>query len=131
MQVIFPVINNSDKRMVLAKGFHNTNWICVYDSENHKCNWFDADSLKVHSGNLANELKAQGIEAVVTADISFMALALFLDSGFAVYKAASDDIAQNIKMLEEEKLPFFGLHTAIKNTCSSNSCHKCEGMCKN
>ena len=131
MQVILPVINNNDKRMVLASGFHRTNWICVYDSELGRYEWFDADMLKAHSGNVLGELKTQGIGAVVTSDISFMALALFLENGFKVYKAASPYIEQNVALWAQRKLPLFGLQAAFKSTCNSGKCNTCSTMCKN
>jgi predicted Fe-Mo cluster-binding NifX family protein len=131
MQVIIPVINNSDKKMVLSKGFHSTGSICVYNTESGAYNWFDAEELKAHSGNIAEELLNQGITMVVTNDMSFMALTLFIDNGFTVYKSDGHDLNHNIEMLINDRLPLFGLHNAFRKTCSSSECGSCSTVCNN
>ncbi len=132
MKVILPVVNDSDAKKDLAEGFHNAACVCIYDCDTNNYQWLLTSQLASKPGNLSLELKRRGISTIIAGSMSLMALGLFTEGGFFVYKSNGDDLYENIQMCLAEKLEPFTLQSVdeLKNNCSSTACKSCSSSCK-
>lgn len=128
MKVILPTIGfDSD---TLADSFHNAEYTCIYDKENNSSEKLTASSISETPDNMSIVLKQKGIKNVISKSIPPMALKLFVDLGFNVYKAEGDSVEENILLFKEDKLKSFTeIEFAATSSCTS-SCSSCSSSCK-
>lgn len=129
MKVILPVIDDKENRNYLSGSFHNARYVCIYDTENGEMEWYSIDEICEHMGNLTLALKKMGIKAVICSQMSLMALGLFLESGFNVYRSASEKVSENIRLLNEQQLRRFEVYDAISFLSCSGGCNTCSSSC--
>jgi predicted Fe-Mo cluster-binding NifX family protein len=128
MNIIIPVIDNKEGKFNMAKGFHKTDHVCVYNTLNNSYEWFKNKEISNSEDNLSLSLKRKGIYTIITSQIPFLALRLFKESGLLVYKAKSKSLEENIAFfLKDELDPFtpqihFGAAGSACSACSSSSC---------
>lgn len=130
MQVIIPVKDKVSDKMLVADGFHTTDIMCMYELETGKMEWLDAAELCQYTGNITDELKSRGVSSIITNEMSFMALGLFRDGGFTVWKSKGNDLVNNLELFKQGSLDLFSPNTAFKSSCSG-SCNSCETTCEN
>jgi predicted Fe-Mo cluster-binding NifX family protein len=129
MRVLMPVIDNENEKHNIANGFFNTNYVCVYDSENQSYEWLATEEISKKIGNISLELKRKGIEAIISNDITFMALGLFVESGLKVYKAKGQSVQENINFLHDKELDQFTPLGAMSSASCHGSCSSCNTSC--
>jgi len=81
MNIIIPVTDNKDAKDIIAQGFHNTYYACVYNSTDNIYEWMDTNEFIQMEGNISLALKRRGILTIITSHIHLMALGLFNESG--------------------------------------------------
>jgi len=128
MNIIIPVIDNNDEKYVLAKGFQNATYACIYNTLNDSYEWIQTKELSECEDNLSVSLKRKGIYTIITSHIPYLALRLFKDSGLAVYKSKGKSLELNIEFFLNDELQHFtpqihfGSTGAACGSCSSSSC---------
>jgi predicted Fe-Mo cluster-binding NifX family protein len=127
MKVILPVIDNDGARNMMAKGFHNARFACIYDCDTHDCEWVTAREISEKPGNLTLGLKRREIYTVISPQMPIMALGLFVESGLTVYKAIGSSVEENIRLFIENKLKTFPVRDALVSDCSG-SCSSCRSV---
>jgi len=128
MKVIIPVINKNDARNKLAGGFHNAQYLCIYDWHHHSYEWLSIDELTEKPGNLTLALKKRGIYTVISPQMPLMALGLFVESGFRVYRAIGTDLEENIQYFLENQLKPFEVFDAMSISACSLECSSCHSV---
>ncbi len=124
MKIIIPVTDNSEGNSIIVSGFHNTNFVCIYDSTANNYQWFNKKEISINEGNLSIQLKLKGISTIITSEIELMTLSLFNDVGLKVYKSETDSIEENIKLFELNQLTLFPVKSAIGViSCDCKSSH--------
>ena len=125
MKIIIPVTDDSQGKNIIATGFHNTNFVCIYDSEEKNYQWLNKNEISVNEGNLCLQLKLRGISTIITSEIELMTLSLFTDVGLKVYKSNAGSVEQNIKLFELDQLNPFSFKSAIGViNCDCKGSHK-------
>ena len=125
-------MDKMNNKMLIAEGFHTTDILCVYEIETGRMEWIDAEELTQYSGNLTEELKRRDIRYIITNEMSFMALGLFLDGGFTVWKSRGNDLLYNLTHFKNGELDLFTVNSSFKkSSCVGESCHSCNEVCKN
>ncbi|MDB4335064.1 NifB/NifX family molybdenum-iron cluster-binding protein, partial [bacterium] len=128
--IILPVVDCQDSKHEMAPGIHNTEYACIYDCDSHTYEWLATNDITQKPGNLSIELKRKGVKTIVSSSMPLMALGLFIESGFTVYKASSDNLNENIQLFEAQKLDTFTTqHADEMKGCSSNACSSCSSTC--
>ena len=122
MNIIIPVTDNMEAKDILAPGFHNTEYVCIYESDNDSYKWFKKKDISKKEGNLSIELKRKGIYTIITSQIELMTLVLFNEMGLKVYKAKSTSIIENIKFFHNHQLELFTPKSAIGVLDCVSSC---------
>ena len=129
MKVIIPVENSKSAKYNIAQGFHITEYACIFDSASQTYEWLPTSDISRNPGNLSIELKRQGIECVISRNIRFMALGLFIDSGLEVFKAKGKNLIENIDFFMNNQLePFVPQAELILSDCNG-SCGSCNMSC--
>lgn len=129
MKVIIPVEDNSGAKDKVAEGFHNAKYACIYDCESKTFEWLATSDIAAKAGNLSIELKRKGIQTVISDSMPLMALGLFIESGFKVYKAGSNSVDENIELFLANKLASFSAAFASVDSGCSSSCSTCSSSC--
>lgn len=132
MNIIIPVIDDNEGKYSMAKGFHNTEHVCVYNTLNSSYEWHKNKDISNSEDNLSLSLKRKGIYTIITSHIPFLALRLFKESGLLVYKAKSKSLEKNIEFFLNDELESFShqMHFgAVGSACSSCSSSSCGPNC--
>lgn len=128
MNIIIPVIDDNNGKFSMAKGFHTTDFVCVYNTLNATYEWFKHKDISNIEENLSLSLKRKGIYTIITSQMPFMALRLFKESGLLVYKSKGKNLEENIELFLKKELEAFspqihlGTPYSACGSCSSSSC---------
>lgn len=128
MNIIIPVLNNNSSKFTIAKGFHNAEYSCIYNSDENTYKWIVTKEITKDSGNLSLGLKRNDIYTVISSNhIPRIVLGLFTDSGLTVYKAQSRSVLENIKLFIDNQLEPFSIQSTLNSISScSSSCGSCS-----
>ena len=129
MKVIIPVKNQEASYVKLVGGFHNAREIFLYDVESGVSEWASSESLCEHSGNLSIALRKLGVKDIICEEMSSMALGLFAESGFGIYKAEGDHLSSNIELYLNKELLKMSEAILAGTSCSGGSCSSCGSTC--
>ena len=130
MKIIIPVSAIDDKENSEVKGFHNTEYVCVYNCISETYEWLSKTTITEKEGNMSIELKRRGVSTIISKEMPLMALALFTESGFKVLKSKSENVKGNIELYYQNKLePFTFQSPDIYSSCG-NTCGTCNSSCK-
>ncbi|MBN1119179.1 MAG: NifB/NifX family molybdenum-iron cluster-binding protein [Bacteroidales bacterium] len=130
MKVVIPVVDNGTAKDALAPAFHNSDFVCIYDSESENYEWMKTVEISEKPGNLSLGFKQKGIGTVISKSMSGMALSLFKALGLEVYEAVSNSVAENISLLVENKLKPIMAASASDSSCNG-LCSSCSSdTCK-
>ena len=113
MKIIIPVKDNCEDNSIITSGFHNTNFVCIYDNIEKNYLWITKKEISINEGNLCIQLKLRGISTIITSEIELMSLSLFNEVGLIVYKSEAGSIEENIKLFESNQLTLFPVKSAI------------------
>ncbi|TCO07119.1 NifB/NifX family molybdenum-iron cluster-binding protein [Natronoflexus pectinivorans] len=134
MKVFIPVIDSSRSRYTIANGFSDSGSICVFDTKDNHVTWYESTGNPAGYSEMLDELKSNGVFNVIASAVSPMALKVFSDKGFTVYKSVGNDLLVNLELLRIRCLPIYGMEECMSEltpTCFSN-CSSCEpAICHN
>ncbi len=133
MKVMLPVKDDKFGKNEIAEGFHNIDFVCIYDENLKTTNWLPVNEISETVGRLTFEMNQMGINSIITMNITPMVLAMFKRNGIHVYKAQSLDVLTNTKLFQANQLKTFSTEESREtfSSCSSSSCSSCGSTCKN
>jgi predicted Fe-Mo cluster-binding NifX family protein len=129
MNVIIPVEDIEKDKSILAKGFHNTNYACIYNTLNGSYEWLSTNKISTSEDNLSLALKRKGIYTIITSHMPYLALRLFKESGLSVYKSKGKNLEENIDLFLKNELDTFSPQIQFKASSCSSSCSSCDTSC--
>jgi len=122
MKVILPVI----EKEIVAEGFRNALFMCIYDSRDNSFEWLSTARLNVGDRDLGEEIKLMGVNSVISSNMTPIALQIFARNGIEVFKAKSDIVSENIAFLQNNQLELFTSQIAREIQACNNSCSSCS-----
>ena len=122
MNIIIPVADLKKDKTKLSKGFHNTEYACIYNSLNGSYQWLKTKEISDSEDNLSLALKRKGIYTIITSHIPYLALRLFKESGLVVFKSKSKNVEENIALFLNNELESFTPQIRFSNSNCSSSC---------
>lgn len=128
MKIVIPVTNLPDDQKSIAKSFHNSEYVCIYNDADKSLECLPARKISDNPGNLGFELKRRGIGAVISPQMPLMALNFFAESGLPVFQAKGEDIQENIRLFMLSQLPLLTAQMSKASPCSG-SCGSCGSNC--
>lgn len=127
MKVMLPVKEADPSRKELAEGFHNIQYVCIYDSSMKVCEWLEAKSLSTTPGGLNGELLQRGVNTIISLNVTPMVLNMFKRSSIEVLKAQSNDIDENIRLFNKSQLELYTANESRSyQACNKSSCSSCS-----
>lgn len=126
MKIMIPVIDDKGEKFTLAESFHNAEYACIYESDSKSFEWLRTSDLSEKSENLSIELKRKGILSVLINKMSPMAMGLFIESGFKVFKAESTSLEENVDLFHHKLLEYYSYAAEDINDACSGSCGSCS-----
>jgi predicted Fe-Mo cluster-binding NifX family protein len=130
MKIAMPVVDNGNSKLRLATSFHNTRYVCIYGCADQTYEWTTAQSISQNAGDLGKALKLQGIGAIISKQMPPMALGFFVESGLPVFQAKSEDLAENIRLFNNNQLQLLTAESAKSASGCAGSCGSCSTTCK-
>jgi predicted Fe-Mo cluster-binding NifX family protein len=133
MKVFIPVVDGQLNRYQIADGFSSSGSVCVYDTDENEVVWYQSAQEPVGQSTILEELRTSGVVHVITSSMAPMALKVFSDCGFTVFRSIGRDLMANIEFLKMACLPIYGLGDAFGATSGCKStCSSCPStVCKN
>ena len=130
MKVLLPVKNNSTGKNKIAEGFHNIDYLCIWDSDSETKEWISAKEISETPGGLNSGLVKNEIYSIISMNVTPMVLQMFNRNGINVLKAQSFDVAQNIRLFRLNQLKkFTDQESRLVISCDSSSCSSCNSTC--
>ncbi len=130
MKVMLPVKNEKAGKDELAEGFHNIDYLCIYDSLLKTTEWISAKDISEIPGGLNTALIQKEIYTIISKNITPMVLAMFNRNGIIVYKAQSLNVSKNLELFQSNQLePFTALVSRLNFASCSSSCSSCNSSC--
>lgn len=130
MKIVIPVTENCSSEKRIAGSFHNSEYVCIYNSADQSLELVLSRQISDNPGNLGNELKRRGVGAVISQQMPLMALGFFVESGLQVFQAKGEDIEENIRLFNLCQLPLLTAQLAKTTSSCSGSCGSCNTVCK-
>ena len=126
MKVMIPVKDDLQNKFEMADGFHNIEFVCIYDSNLNKSEWLSAKDISETVGGLNTALLEKEVDSIISTKITPMVLTMFRRNGIHVFKAQSNDVSKNIGLFQNNELSIFTVEESrqIQN-CDSGSCSSC------
>jgi len=131
MKVIIPIVNLNLQKLVIAKSFTTSEFVCIYDLSSRSYYWCKANEIISSEGNVTLALKSNKIFSVITNQLQMLAFNLFLESGIKVYKTSGNDLVRNIELFEKGQLSNFTFQHCNLSSGHTNSCSSCNSNCAN
>jgi predicted Fe-Mo cluster-binding NifX family protein len=130
MKIVMPITDNCSSPKQIANSFHNSNYVCIYNSQDQTFEWELAKKISPSPGNLGRELKRKGIGAVISRQMPLMALGFFAECGLPVFEAQGENIEENIRLFNLCQLQQLTAEMIKKVSACSGSCGSCSTVCK-
>lgn len=130
MKIVIPVSQQTNARNSIARSFHNSEYVCIYNNSDQSLEWVLARNISSNPGNLGKELKRRGVGAVISQQMPLMALGFFIESGLQVFQAIGENIEENIRLFNLCQLPLLTSQLAKATSSCSGSCGSCNTVCK-
>lgn len=129
MKVIVPVIDNMSGKNSIAAGFHNAEYVCIYDCKCETFEWLRTKDISSNAGKLGQELKNKEIGTVISTNMPLMALGVFTDNGLKVLKAFGTNLFDNIQLFRNNQLQPITAQSSLEMSACSGSCQSCNTKC--
>jgi len=126
MKILMPVTENNASGRSVARGFHNAELVCLYDSGNKSFEWMSTSRFCVAAGELSTEFRKIGVDAVISYQMPLMALGFFTESGLMVYNSETTNIDECIQLFTSNKLKPLTNATCKTNFSGLDSCSSCS-----
>jgi predicted Fe-Mo cluster-binding NifX family protein len=132
MKIGIPLSNNiAALKEMLAKSFHHTSLLGVYDIEKNLLETIDLEQTN-NSINFAELLKESKIEAVISPEYTVIVLKLFKILNIKTFRASDFKLAENLKSFKNGELSRYTFIDAIESSkanCDPSSCGSCYSTC--
>jgi len=129
MKVIIPVIDNKSGKNSIAPGFHNAEYVCIYDCKRETYEWLRTKDISSNAGIWGQELKNKEIGTVISTNMPLMALGVFTDNGLKVLKAFGTNLLDNIQMFRNNQLKPITAQSSLEMSGCGGSCQSCNTNC--
>jgi predicted Fe-Mo cluster-binding NifX family protein len=129
MKVIIPVIDNKSGKNSIATGFHNTEYVCIYDCISKTYEWMHTKDISSTSGKFGQVLKSLEIQIVISQSMPQMALGVFTDNGFKLLKALGTNLYKNIELFQKNQLEPITVQSSLEMSSCCGSCSSCNTHC--
>lgn len=127
MKVIIPVSEDVKTSHLRVDEFRFASKAYIFDCDTNSNDLVPLDQLIKDAGNLTLELKSKGIFTVISPNMSYMSLSLFLDSQLQVYKANGLNLQENIQLYLNDQLePYNKFSTFGAGGCTPTACGSCH-----
>jgi len=126
---MLPVIDKENSKEGVTDGFRNARFVCIFDSQDNSIEWVSASKLNTDDGDLSNEIKRMGINAIISNKMTPIALQIFARNGIEVFKAKSEHVSENIAFLQNNQLELFTRQVAREIQECNSSCSSCRSSC--
>lgn len=126
MKVMIPINKNETGSEFVANGFHNAPMVCVYDYSSNASECMASNRIYVNSGNLIDQIKEMGIEAVISSYLPPMTLRIFEQGGLTVFRARGKDVEENIDFLKNAQLEYFSTEESRQMWNCESGCSSCN-----
>jgi len=126
MKVMIPINKNETGKECVANGFHNARMVCVYDYSSSASECMASNRIYVNSGNLIDQIKEMGIEAVISSYLPPMTLRIFEQGGITVFRARGKDVEENIDFLKNAQLEYFSTEESREMWNCESGCSSCN-----
>ncbi|WP_167615226.1 NifB/NifX family molybdenum-iron cluster-binding protein [Maribellus sediminis] len=130
MKVMLPVKEAGSSKKELAEGFHNIQYVCIYDSSMKACEWLEAKNLSSTPGGLNGALIQRGVNTIISLNVTPMVLNMFRRNSIEVLKARSTNIDENIRLFNKNELELYTANESrTYQACNKSSCSSCSSSC--
>jgi predicted Fe-Mo cluster-binding NifX family protein len=128
MKVILPISERKEGAEIIAQGFHNAEFMCIYDSDAKTFEWKDAAEMISQSVDISKDFEEMGIDAVICGYLPPMVWQIFSRSRLLIFQPSGDSFSDNIKLFDNNKLELFSPEEAYDawGSCSGSSCSSCN-----
>lgn len=126
MKVMIPVKDDLQNKFEMADGFHNVEFVCIYDSNLNNSKWMRAKEISETMGGLNTALLEREVDSIISTKITPLVLTMFRRIGINVFKAQSNDLTKNIGLFQNKELSTFTFEESRQiQSCYSRSCSGC------
>ena len=126
MRILMPVTENNTSGRSVARGFHNAELVCLYDSGNESFEWISTEEFCLNPGELSKEFQKIGVDAIISYQMPLMALGFFAENGFAVYNTDTTNIDECIQLFASNSLKSMTNEICKSTSSCSSSCSSCS-----
>lgn len=130
MKVMIPVKDDLQNKFEMADGFHNIEFVCIYDSDLNSGEWMSAKVIFETEGGLSTALLEKEVQSIICTKMTPMVLTMFKRNDIHVFKAQCKNVTENIGLFQNKELDIFTDEESrqIQN-CESESCSSCGSTC--
>ena len=123
---MIPVKDDLQNKFEMADGFHNVEFVCIYDSNLNNSKWMRAKEISETMGGLNTALLEREVDSIISTKITPLVLTMFRRIGINVFKAQSNDLTKNIGLFQNKELSTFTFEESRQiQSCYSRSCSGC------
>jgi predicted Fe-Mo cluster-binding NifX family protein len=127
MNIAIPIIDTGVNKNTIASGLNVDGCLYLYDMNLKTETRIKTTDLAPNMGDLLPALEALTVSAIITRQIHPMALKILVNKGFEVYKSTGNKLAENIMLLQENKLELFSHEAAMElATICGGECTTCK-----
>ncbi len=130
MKVILPVSMDTEGKIIVAQGFHNTKNVCIYNYLEDEFEYIPINKIRNNIGDFSIELKLSGIDFVISRSMPPHALKVFKTNGLSVFKAEGTSLEDNIEYFQNNRLNLFTNEELSRATGCVSKCSTCSTTCK-
>lgn len=125
MKIAIPL--NSTK--TIGNDFMHASELGIYDTAENKLECISIKKEEANINLLYVMKQIPELECIITPSISFLALRIFKENNFTVYKADGIDVEKNIEKFLNNTLRTIQNAQAKIQECSSSGCSSCTSTC--
>jgi hypothetical protein len=130
MRVAIPVKNLDTGRNNIADTLDANGNICLYDNDTTEIHWLKVRDLAANLGDLLPALESRSVTEILSVNMHPMALKVFVNRGFQVYRTQGSNLRYNLSLWKAERLPKFDMHELMsKSQGCGGTCDSCNTAC--
>lgn len=128
LKIGMPVKKMEDATIVMASDFRSSEYFGIVNGLTKEIELISEDMLETtfNGKNITEVLMEKGVEFVICEEMMAMTHKVFKENKIEVYKALSDSIEENVRMLKEFMLPPFYYNETRQTSSCSTSCSSCS-----
>lgn len=129
MKILFPVINNTSEKDVLAPGLQKTKYVGIYSKDLGTWQHVHIDDLATGLSTLPAIFKANDIFSVVSSHVRPLALQIFQRCGITVYEPKGSQLQENIDLFLQGDLDAYSIEASRELLGCNGECGPCSTDC--